>query len=271
MRYAKRPRLLFPTIALGLGCTIFLSTGCTPDIVEKENLTAGYSALDSRQYDDAINHADQQLGKSQDGEVSAEAYYLKGRAFEQRAKPDVRGATSDLDMAASYYQHALTLNPTRSLEGYIHASLGNVEYWRDDYGGALRQFSAAYDLIDTPDLKSFVLYRAGLCQQRLGQFDVADKSFQAVQDRFPGTDAANRARDHMGFHNFNIRIATFSSIQSADMAVQALQSSGIGLVQRKLLPNGECVVLLGPQGTYTEALAMKTRIAGQYANAVIIP
>jgi tetratricopeptide (TPR) repeat protein len=271
MRYVIRGERFILSLVMGLVCSIILFAGCTPDLGDKENLTAGYSALDARQYDDAINHADQQLGKSHEGEVSAEALYLKGRAFEQRAKPDVRGATSDLDTAASYYQQALTMTPARPLEGFIHASLGNTEYWRDDYGAALRQFAAAYDLIDAPDLKSFVLYRAGLCQQRLGQFSVADKSFQAVQERFPGTDAANRAKDHEGFRNFNVRIATFSSPQAATLAVQALQSSGIGEVQRKDLANGQSIVFLGPEGTYTEALEMKGRLAGQYTSAIIVP
>jgi tetratricopeptide (TPR) repeat protein len=255
---------------LGLMGISFLAGGCATDQGAKDNLTAGYTALDARQYDDAINHADETLTKSPSGESSAEAFYLKGRAYEQRAKPDVRGASSDLETAASYYQQALTLSPSRSLEGYLHASLGNVDYWRDDFYGALQQFSLAYDLIDSTDLKSFILYRAGLCQQRLGQFNVADKSFQAVQDRFPGTEAATRAHDHQGVHDFNVRVALFSNVQAADSAVAALSSMSVN-TYKKMLPNGQYVVLVGPEGTYTEAMGMKARVAGQYPDAMIVP
>jgi tetratricopeptide (TPR) repeat protein len=255
----------------GLICTMMLSGGCTPEQGDKDNLTAGYAALDARQYDDAISHADAQLIKSQEGEGSAEAFYLKGRAYEQRAKPDVRGANSDLDTAASYYSQALTMSPARSLEGYIHASLGNVYYWRDNYSAALQQLSVAYDLVDSPDLKSFILYRAGLCEQRMGQFTVADKSFDAVQQRFPGSEAAARARDHEGFRSFNVRVATFSTAQAAELALQSLRGTGVGDVQRKDLSNGRSILLVGPEGTYTEALGMKIRVAGQYPDSVIVP
>jgi tetratricopeptide (TPR) repeat protein len=210
------------------------------------------------------------LNKSPEGEVSAEALYLKGRAFEQRAKPDERGASSDLDSAASYYQQALTMSPAKPLEGYIHASLGNVDYWRDDFYGGLQQFSAGYDLIDATDLKSFVLYRAGLCQQRLGQFEVADKTFKAVQERFPGSEAATRALAHQGVRDFNVQVAVFSGTQSADTAVQALRSMSVN-AHRRDTANGRSVVLVGPEGSYTEALAMKARVAGQYPNAIIVP
>ncbi|MBV8780814.1 MAG: hypothetical protein JO353_05390, partial [Phycisphaerae bacterium] len=184
-------RIAVNTSALILcGCLAF---GCAADKAEKENLTAGYSALDSRQYDQAIQLADKQIQQNKDDEGTAEALYLKGRAYEQRAKPQGQQAGSDLMLAAQCYQQALLHSPAPKLEGYIHASLGNVDYWRDDYSGAVRQFSAAYDLLDGSDLKSFVLYRAGLSQQREGMFDLADQTFAAVQSRFPNTDAARRA------------------------------------------------------------------------------
>jgi tetratricopeptide (TPR) repeat protein len=276
MRYQLTSQLPLSSLHLGrllcgvLCCAAFLS-GCSPEVGDKDNLTAGYNALDSRQYDDAISHADQQLAKSQGGEGSAEAFYLKGRAYEQRAKPDIRGSNSDLDTAASYYSQALTLQPAPLLEGYIHASLGNVYYWRGNYAAALQQLSSAYDLVDSTDLKSFVLYRAGLCEQREGQFEVADKSFKAVQERFPGSDAANRALDHQGFRSFSVRVATFSTPQAAELALQSLRASGVGDVQRKDLSSGRSILLVGPEGTYTEAIGMKVRVASQYPDAVIVP
>jgi tetratricopeptide (TPR) repeat protein len=271
MRYRRSGKLPLAWTLSGVVCLFAFSAGCSPEQGDKDNLTAGYSALDSRQYDEAINRADQTLSKSQQGESSAEAFYLKGRAYEQRAKPDVRGATSDLDTAASYYQQALTLGPAKSLEGYIHASLGNVDYWRGDYSAALQQLSAAYDLVDSPDLKSFILYRAGLCEQRMGQFEVADKSFKAVEERFPGSEAANRAREHEGFRSFSVRVATFSTPEGAELALQSLRGTGVGDVQRKDLSNGRSILLVGPEATYTEALAMKVRVAGQYPDAMIVP
>jgi hypothetical protein len=105
----------------------------------------------------------------------------------------------------------------------------------------------------------------------MGQFSVADKSFQAVQERFPGSDAAGRAHDHEGFRNFNVRVATFSTPEAAELALQSIRGTGVGDVLRKDLSNGRSILLVGPEGTYTEALAMKVRVAGQYPDAVIVP
>jgi outer membrane protein assembly factor BamD (BamD/ComL family) len=253
-----------------IGAILFCS-GCAADPADKANLTAGYSALDARQYDAAIRSADDQLAHSGGGESSAEALYLKGRAYEQRVKADEEQSRSDLNTAASFYQQALSSGPSKQLEGYIHASLANVDYWLDNYTSAIAQFSAAYDLVDSADLKSFILYRAGLCQQRLAQFDVADKSFQAVQDRFPGSEAARRAREHQGFRNFSVRVATFSTTAAAQSAAAALIRTGLDNVQVRLLADGKSIVLVGPESTFTEASAMKVRVAGQYPDAMIVP
>ena len=249
---------------------LMLSFGCGADPAEKQNLSAGYTALDTRQYDEAIQRADQQLQDHKDDEGTAEALYLKGRAYEQRAKPQGPAAGNDLATAAGLYQQALTLSPAPKLEGYIHTSLGNVLYWRDDYAGALQQFSSAYDLLETPDLKSFVLYRAGICQQRMGRFDLADQSFAAVQSRFPASDAARRAHDHLGFHNFTVRLATFRTFQDTQNAVAMLRKEGT-MPQRTTDSQGHSIISLGPVQTYAQAESLKTRFSLQYPDAVIVP
>ena len=253
-----------------LCCLPLALCACAADPAEKSNLTAGYASLDSHQYEDAISRADQQIKNRKDDEGTAEAFYLKGRAIEQRAKPQGPQAGGDLGEAAQCYQQALLLSPAPKLEGYIHTSLGNVDYWRDDYANALRQFSSAYDLLESPDLKSYVLYRAGICQQRAGQFDLADQTFSAVQSRFPGSDAARRAHEHMGYHGFMLRLATFINPQGAQKAAGQLRNEGVTpeVTTDKM---GHSIVSLGPARTFSQAESMKVRFSGQYPDAVIVP
>ncbi len=247
-----------------------LAGGCAAEKVDKTQLNAGYTDLDDAQYDQAIAVADKELAKNGTGEGTAEALYLKGRAYEQRVKSGRGEAGGDMTTAADCYHRALGMSPVPALEANIRTSLGNVDYWQDDYSNALQEWTRAYDLLTAPDMKSFVLYRAGLCQQRLGQFDLADKTFAAVQERFGGTDAANRARSHQGYHNFMVRLATFSNAQGADAAITGLRKAGAA-VQRQVDPQQRVIISVGPAATYAQAQALKARYVGQYPDAMIVP
>ena len=86
--------------------------------------------------------------------------------------------------------------------------------------------AGAYDLTEDFTAKGYVLYRIGLCQQRLGRFEQADKTFAAVAANFPRTDAAARAKEKVGVRNFSVQVATFASPQNADTAIHALRGQG---------------------------------------------
>jgi hypothetical protein len=53
--------------------------------------------------------------------------------------------------------------------------------------------------------------------------------------------------------------------------MQALCVTGLSDVERRDLPNGQSILLVGPESTYTEALGMKTRVVSRYPDAIIIP
>src|SRR4051794_3411379 len=78
--------------------------GCV-DQSGRQSLQNGYAALDSRQYDQAITEADNFLAKSPQGQGSADALYLKGRALEERAtnSDDAQRAKQDLQAARTAY------------------------------------------------------------------------------------------------------------------------------------------------------------------------
>src|SRR5690349_2245993 len=155
-----------------------IASGCA-DVATRDNLRAGYGALEAKQYDAAVQHADEQITRTPQGPGSAEALYLKGRALEAKASPGGNSTNPDADWQAARaaYVDALQLNPGPDLEAHIRAGVANVAYFQNDYATALGQWSAAYDKIRDEETNAWILYRIGVCQQRLNQFDAADKTF----------------------------------------------------------------------------------------------
>src|SRR5688500_18707642 len=165
-----RSAVIVATAAAAL-CFAASSGGCAAKPDATDQLEQGYADLESRHYDAAIAKADAFLAANTTGGAgSAEALYLRGRALEQKGAANPHEARQNLQSARSAYVDALTREPSPELEGRIRASLANVAYFQDDYTAALNQWSTAYDKLDVPETRAWVLYRIGLCHQRLGKF-----------------------------------------------------------------------------------------------------
>jgi len=174
-----------------------VAAGCS-NKAAKNDLSAGYQSLEQKRYDQAIQQADAFLAKEPNGAGSAEALYLRGRAFEQKVAANPHESKTNLQSARSSYIEALNRRPPDKLEWTIRTSLGNVAYFQDDYATALTQFQTALPKIESAETRAWTLYRMGLCQQRLGQFQQADQTFATVQQQHPGTLPAQRAKEHAG-------------------------------------------------------------------------
>src|SRR5262249_30203788 len=149
----------------------------------KQTLDAGYRALDAREFDEAMARADQQLQESPSGAGAAEALYLKGRALEQKTAASPQEGRQQMNDARDAYRQALGMQPSPSLESRLHAGIANTSYFTDDYATALAEWTTALPGFADPAVKSFMLYRVGLCQQRMGQFAQADETFGQVEQQ----------------------------------------------------------------------------------------
>lgn len=246
--------------------------GCAwqPAEREKATLQAGYGSLEARQYEQAIAQADAYLARVPHGRGSAEALYLKGRGYEGRVAHSQAEAKANLEAARKAYIAALWLNPPRKLDGIIRASLANVAYFQNDYRTAMAQWATAYDMLEDRAVQAWALYRIGICQQRLGEFDRADRTFEQVQDRFGGSIPAQRARERHGMRGFYLQVATFSSPSDTNRAVEGLRSQGLKTVCVRA-PNGYQKVRIGPLASYQQALGLKSRFSREYPDAMVIP
>jgi tetratricopeptide (TPR) repeat protein len=234
-------------------------------------LEQGYAALEQSRVDEATAAADRYLQDHPTGTSAAAAIYLKGRAIEQRMKRNDAEAVANLRQAKAHYLKAMELSPARPLETYIYTSAGNTCYWLGDFAGAASYWKEAYQRLGKDDLQAWVLYRIGLCQQRMGRWTDADATFAAVQKEAPGTEAADRARSHQGYRGFYVQVAAFASAKSADQVIKELRAKGYPATRQERPERKLSVVMVGPVATYADAQATKARLNSQYKDTLIIP
>lgn len=245
-------------------------SGCAAPGGGRETLNTGYQALQQKRYDEAMAKADAYLQQTPQGPGAAEAMYLRGRVMEDRPKSDPPAAARDLNEAKSIYHRALGLAPSPPLEALIEAGIGNIAYSREDYKTGIEHFGKAYPNLEKPQDQAWALYRIGLCQQRLGYFTEADRTFAAVQKRYPETEQSRRAGDHQGARQFFLQIGVFSNAANAEKALAGLRKNGVAAV-RLVDSGGRHLVRVGPVQTYPQARELKTKLAGQYPDAMIVP
>lgn len=252
------------TLAAGLA-------GCQ-DEARMADLQGGYASLQQQDYARALAAADRVLAASATAPGAAEARYLRGRAIEQRIKPNDAQALIDLKAARAAYEEALTLVPGPDLEANAHASLGNVCYWLEDYAAASVHCKTAAELLDRSDLHAWVLYRAGLCEQRLGKWAAADATFSTVERQYPGTDAARRSVEHRGAREYYVQVSAFSATDAAEKFLRTLRGQGFPAVRLYKPDRKLHIAMAGPLRDYAQATAMKGRLHQQgYKDAFVVP
>ncbi len=245
-----------------------LLTGCA---VENKSLDAASQSFMLGQYPQTIQLTQEVLQQPDvRGEEAAAALYLQGRAYEELPAADEAEKLRNLGAARRAYVDALERRPAAGLEGRIRSGVANVAYHQEDYNTALQQWAAAYELTDLPDQKPWILYRMGLCQQRLGRFELADRTFAQVQQQYPNTEPARRAQEKQGARQFYVQVAVFTQPALAQNTVDALKRMGHVPLQSKD-PQGRMVILVGPAPTWAAARQLQQRVAPQYPDALIVP
>src|SRR5690606_24848623 len=149
-----------------------------------------------------------------------------GRAYEEMPAADDAEAARNLAAARRAYVQALQLDPPQALAGRIRTGVANVAYFQEDYTTALQQWSAAYQQTDLEDQKPWILYRIGLANQRLGRFEEADRIFAQVQQQYPNTEPARRAREHQGHRAFHVQVGVFTQPTLATRLIEELRRGG---------------------------------------------
>lgn len=228
-------------------------------------------AFDRRDFPEAVRQTEGYLraGGHDDAQAAA-ALYLQGRAYEEMPAADEAEAARHLAAARRAYVQALQLDPPSSLAGRIRTGVANVAYFQEDYTTAAQQWTAAYRQTDLEDQKPWILYRIGLANQRLGRFDEADRIFAEVQQQYPSTEPARRAREHQGHRAFHVQVGVFTQPTLATRLIEELRRGGFTATQT-LDNQGRHVVLVGPSPTWAQARKLQDRLRAYYPDALIVP
>ncbi|MGD0463009.1 MAG: SPOR domain-containing protein [Tepidisphaeraceae bacterium] len=251
----------------GFGFLVLIAA-CADNPQSQQQLDAGKQALESRQYDPAIRDADAVIA-SGDATDLAEAYYLRGYAIENRPKSDTAGALRDLALARDSYVSGLSHNPRPAVAVRLHAQLGNVSFYQNDYPAALREFDAAYSLADEPQNKPLILYHMAVCEQRLGRFDDADRTFQRVQQEYPGSEYVPYARARQGIRGFYVQVGAYSQLSDIEKAESAVAAAGSPPL--KTTDRGLTIIRTSDVPSYTQAQQLRERLAARYPDAKVMP
>jgi tetratricopeptide (TPR) repeat protein len=260
-------------IYLFVGALGLLLGGCAGGPTAKEKLAGAYKELESPtpNYAGMIEVSDAYLKENPNGPAAADALYLHGRALEAAAQQDAGAAQRDSAEAYNYYSQALTQKPRPALEGLIHVGMGNVLYFQDRYSAAVGELTAGFAKLERDSDKAWAMYRIGLCNQRMGHWAEADKYFAAVQQQFPNTDPAQRAREHQGATAFWVQVGTFATPAAADAATAELKRQGIAAQRFNDTARNVQYVRVGPLASYEAAGTVKKRVQAKYRDALIMP
>jgi tetratricopeptide (TPR) repeat protein len=248
---------------------LVLLAACTGNAQSRQALDAANHSLNASQYDQAIRDTDSVLSSS-DSAAYAEAWYIRGYAIEKRSpKADNAAAQRDLALAADSYSRGLACNPRPSLAARLHAQLGNVAYYQQDYSAAVRELTAAFGMMDSSQPKDLVLYHIGIGQQRLGRFEDADRTFVRLRQIYPTSSYASRARDHEGVRGFYVQLGEYS--QAADINRAAGAISAAGSVPLQTSGKGLTVIRTADVPSFAQAEELRSRLAGEYPDARVMP
>jgi TolA-binding protein len=254
----------------GVALVAMLATiGCAPTNNAVE-LDRAREALAAKNYAIAESAATSYLGRQPTGPRAAEAYYLRGRALEDKVAANDPEARTNLQQARTAYIQALKVGTKdKALEGLIRAALADVAYWQVDYVTTAEQGLAAYPLLTDANTKSWTLYRAGVAQKRLGKFAEADKTLGTVIQQFPGTDPARHAQERVGMKEFLVQTVTLTQANMVDRAVADLQKQGF--LVRKKADAGKTQLFVGPYPTFQQAMTARNKVSVMYKDARVWP
>lgn len=237
----------------------------------KDSLKASAAALEQGEYAQSILLADETIRTNQaNPDRVAEAWYLRGLAYEQRPSTSYAQMMTNLQTARSSYAEALRFNPSPQLQTYLRAALGKVAFYQDDYQTAEGQLKLAYRELPDPELRAGALYLMARAQQRSGQFEPADGSFSLLISTYPASGWSRKAEAVRGIHEFFLELGMYPKQGLAESAGKRVKSHGLDPV---ILQDeqGHFILRAGPFRSYAQCKQALPKFAEAFPEASIVP
>jgi tetratricopeptide (TPR) repeat protein len=241
--------------------------GCA-DSQEQRRMTLvqGERAFQNRQYDTAIGQLTAFLSEARDQPETGRALYVRGMAL---ALTDQRPqAYADLERAARDARDP-------QVAWRAQAVLGVMRFEDQEWAGAAQALGSAASAMPAGPPLDAVLFRLGLCQERLGRWGEAQTQYRRIvsqftQGTYPGL--AQRRLDLKADH-FAVQCGAFAQVQNASAQAAQLQRAGLPAQVQRDVRGGATpyVVFVGRYATYAEAVDALARVRAIVPDAVIWP
>lgn len=257
-----RNRICFALAWVVMGCA-----GCTGLTREQQDLLwKGEDAYRRKQYMTAIVHLDKFLGQVEGKPEVGKASYLRGLCHartQQRAQ-----AYADL-------RRAVGIEGDSEILWRAYVTLGSLQFDDGDWSGAVESLSAGRSRMPSAPPRDVVLYRIGLCQERLGRWDESRTTFAELVSAFPSSPQAAGARRRLELspRYFSIQCGVFREQKNAEGQQLQLRRQNLPAVVRSEQRDGKSVfvVLSGEYASYEEAKRRLPEVQKAAPDAVLWP
>ncbi|TWT44637.1 Outer membrane protein assembly factor BamD [Phycisphaerae bacterium RAS1] len=258
------PRTLYLTT---LATALLVSTGCSAYTAEQKRwLLDGENAYVEGRYDQSIANLSSFLGQVKDKPETGRAYYVRGLA---QARREQRAA------ARSDFQSAVAASSDAEVNWRAQVMLGTMSFEDEQWAAAAQFLSQAADTMPTFPPQDAVLYRLGLCWERLGRWAEAIEPYQRLVANFPASRYSDHARRHIELRPtyFAVQCGVYAEQRNADAMVAELKTKGLSAYVCSEPRRGRpaYVVLVGRHAGYSDARRELARVMGHVPGAVLWP
>jgi tetratricopeptide (TPR) repeat protein len=243
-------------------------SGCAAQLTASERtlLESGEDAYRQKNYPTAISTLSQFLRDVKGKPEVTRALYLRGSSYALAGK---RGdALTDLQRCID-----TPGDPEAVWRAYV--VLGTLHFEDGRWEPALRALNAAEKRIPDAPPKDAVLFRQGVCRERLGRWAEAREAFAELKRAFPGSDYAAQAdrRLTLGASHYSVQCGVFGEQKNAESLAARLTRQGMAAGVRREQRNRRpaYIVLVGQFASYEEAKRGLSDVKRAVPDAVIWP
>lgn len=244
-----------------------LLSGCSQLTASQQaTLEAGIKAHQQQNYTASVERLTAFLAEVKGKPESSRAAYVRGMSYAALNKrPE---AFADLRLATQP-----PADPDAVWRAY--KVLSDLHFEDGNYDAALRMAAAAVGGMPNKPPRDAMLYRQGVCYERLGRWDDSRRPFQQVAEQFPDTTygRAGKRRLTLNARHFAVQCGSFANIRNADALRTRLAQAGFQTYTRQE-PRGATtvnVVLVGRYTSFNEALSQLTAVRRHVSDAVLWP